>query len=254
VGHASARPISIGWDVRGWRSRSQSVAVAEVLDGQITWLGLAPAFAFETATPVDLDALVRHAVDRERRRVIQTSARVVVAIDSPLAFPKALRRLIDGDADFVPTATEIDNPLAYRDCDRRVAAAYGMKPLSAAFDRLGNTASLAMTLCGSLREQGFSVIPQDADRAEKAAIEVYPGIHKRGLRREDDAIEPVSRWIPAAVAPGSDLYDACICAILGLVFAGAGEVLGLPTLTTPDSTLEREEGWIFGLPPDFVRD
>ena len=189
------RAISIGWDVRGWRSRSQSVAVAEVLDGRLAWLGLAPAFGFETARPLDLDTLTAHALGREQRRDLLTAAQVVVAIDSPLAFPAALKRLIDGEGGFLPTATELANPLAYRDCDRRVAQTYGKKPLSAAFDRLGNTASLAMALCHSLRGLGFRVVPQDADRAEKAVVEVYPGIHKRGPRRDAAAIEPLARWM-----------------------------------------------------------
>jgi hypothetical protein len=134
-----------------------------------------------------------------------------------------------------------------------VASVYGKKPLSAAFDRLGNTASLAMTLCLGLRDAGFAVVPQDAETAGKVVIEVYPGIHKRGPRRDDPAIEPVARLIPSGVSPGTDLYDACICAILGLVFADAGDALELPPLTAPDPACPREEGWIFGLPPAFVR-
>ena len=84
-------------------------------------------------------------------------------------------------------------------------------------------------------------------------VEVYPGIHKRGPRRDAAAIEPLARWMPAEAVPGTDLYDASICAILGLVFAGAGDILKLPMLTTPDPALPREEGWIFGLPPEFAR-
>ena len=244
--------LAVGWDVRGWRSRQQSVAIAKIAGGRLRWMGLVPEFQFTTGQPVDLDALTDPALDPDQRRELASAEHVVVAIDSPLAFPVALRRLMDGKGRPVPTASEIENPLAYRDCDRRVAAAYGKKPLSAAFDRLGNTASLAMTLCLDLRDRGFSLVPQDADRADKAIIEVYPGVHKEGPRRGDVAISGIARWIPADVMPGTDLYDACICAILGLVFAGASETLELPMLTKPDPALPREEGWLFGLPPDAV--
>ena len=244
--------ISIGWDVRGWQSPKQAVAVAALEDGRLAWPGLAPAFAFPTGERLGLDTLVGPALDSEQRAVLAAARRVVVAIDSPLAFPRALRDLMHGDGDPRPPAAEIDNPLAYRECDRRVAKTYGKKPLSAAFDRLGNTASLAMAVCQGLRRGGFQVVPQDADASRKAAIEVYPGIHKQGPRRADPAIEALGRWLPSSVPPGTDLYDACICAMLGLVYAGAGDTLGLPPLTPPDPALPREEGWIFGLPAAFI--
>ncbi len=246
------RRLAIGWDVRGWRSSQQAVAVADLHRGGLRWRGLAPAFGFETGKPVDLGALTAPALGGDWQRVVGAAERVVVAIDSPLAFPSAFRRLMAGKGRPLPTAAEIDNPLAYRDCDRYVAAAYGKKPLSAAFDRLGNTATLAMVLCQSLRKIGYRVVPQDAGAAERAIIEVYPGIHKREAWRGSEAVESLARWIPESVTAGSDLYDACICAILALVFAGAGATLELPDLTSPDAALPQEEGWIFGLPPDWV--
>ena len=243
--------VAIGWDVRGWRSEQQAVAVAAISDGELCWPGIAPAFRFETGAPVDFTNLTRHAVSDPQS--LLDRGQVVISIDSPLAFPKALADLMAGRGHPVPTATEIENPLAYRDCDRRVAEAYGKKPLSAAFDRLGNTASLAMTLCQSLRSDGFERVPQDTENTEKAVIEVYPAVHKRGPRRGDPAIAPIHRLIPAQLSPDSDIYDAAICAILGLVFAGAGNELGLPDLATRDASCRTDEGWIFGLPPEFVR-
>ncbi|MEO1203459.1 MAG: DUF429 domain-containing protein, partial [Pseudomonadota bacterium] len=129
--------IAIGWDVRGWRSRQQAVAVAELAVTGVNWLGLAPAFGFETGEAVSLEALLVPALGDGWRQVAEAAPRAVVAIDSPLAFPRALRRLMDGEGNPLPTASEIENTLAYRDCDRRVAQDYGKKPLSAAFDRLG---------------------------------------------------------------------------------------------------------------------
>ena len=246
------RIVGIGWDVRGWRSSQQAVAVAGIEQGHLQWLGLAPAFGFQTGEPVNFEALIEPALGPGAEQAVLRAPRVVVAIDSPLAFPRALRRLIAGEGEPRPTASEIDNPLAYRDCDRRVAEVYGKKPLSAAFDRLGNTASLAMTLCQALRKSGFSVIPQDKDGADRAVIEVYPGIHKIEARRASEAVSSIARWMPESAEVGSDLYDACICAILALVFAGAGSILGLPDLTSPDAAMPREEGWIFGLPPEAV--
>ncbi len=129
---------------------------------------------------------------------------------------------------------------------------YGKKPLSAAFDKLGNNATLAISLCQELRKIGFSVIPQDKDKATRAAIEVYPGIVKAGNRKIDRAIGPVDRHIPSDLEAGTDEYDAAICAILGVAYAVGGNLMGLPNLVQPPSGQNVSEGWIYSLPAEFV--
>lgn len=245
--------VAIGWDVAGWRSPGQAVAIALVCDGAMSWPGLARGFRFDAGEPVGLHALTKHAWNRSVEECLGAADRVVVAIDSPLAFPNAFRKLLDGEFLLRPPAAQIDNPLAFRSCDRWVAEHYGKPPLPASFDKLGNPATLAMTACGELRRDGFRVVPQDARRANRAVIEVYPALNKRGKRnRADPAIDPVHRLIPDGVVPGTDAYDAAICALLGLAFAGMSGSLGLVDLPNPDRSLPREEGWIFGLPTEFI--
>ncbi|MCV5480433.1 hypothetical protein OFN48_34325, partial [Escherichia coli] len=76
---------------------------------------------------------------------IEACPQLALGIDAPLAFPRALRDLLNGQPHScaVPER-EIDNPYAYRDCERWLYQQYGKKPLSATFDRLGNNATLAL--------------------------------------------------------------------------------------------------------------
>ena len=152
-----------------------------------------------------------------------------------------------------PSPTEIENPFAYRDCERWVHQEFGKKPLSAAFDKLGNNATLAITVARALRKEGFSLLPQDANTAEKAVIEVYPAIVKRGAKKIDRAIGALEKHIPHELEPGTDIYDAAICALIGAIHAGWGADHGLPALTSIPDGYDPKEGWIYSLPAEYVK-
>ncbi len=250
----SAEIVSIGWDVSGWQSRTQAVAIAAVDDSGLRWPAGAPAFGFETGRRPGLASIIEGVGEPALAGFLDGADRVVIAIDAPLTFPRAFVDLLRGDARrYAAVPREIDNPLAYRDCDRWISAEHGKKPLSAAFDLLGNPATLAMAACTALREDGYRVVPLDGEPADRSVIEVYPGIHKRGTKRADAAIEPLARHLPDGAAAGSDLYDAALCALLGLVFAGAAARLELPPLEGPGPGFPTDEGWIYALPADYVR-
>lgn len=248
--------VSIGWDVRGWRSKEQATAVLGIFPEtpKVRWLGISPLFPFKPGTPLGFDSLVVPAVGEEGADLIRNCPVITIAIDAPLAFPADFIRLIEGEAiTQIPTKREIDNPLAYRACEHWVHDAHGKKPLSSSFDKLGNNATLAMSICNSLREEGFSVVPQDGDLNRHTAIEVYPGITKVGPKKINRAIPPVDAHIPPNLEPGTDQYDAAICAIMGAVYGGGGSVLSLPDLGMPLVEMNPTEGWIFSFPPDYLK-
>jgi len=245
--------IAIGWDVRGWRSRDQVVAVAAVRNQKFEWLGISRPFQFGANTALDFDSLLIPAIGVEMTKDAKRGEQIIVAIDAPLAFPIALKQLLNGTSfPCTPPEREIDNKLAYRDCERWVANQFAKKPLSASFDKLGNNASLAICVALGLGSDGFSIVPQDCASHTKSVIEVYPGIMKRGSTRSDHAIEPIARHIPSNLNPGTDSYDAAICAILAAVHGGVGNILGLPDLVPPNDANDPKEGWIYGLPSEFV--
>ena len=175
---------------------------------------------------------------------------MVLAIDAPLAFPRAFRDLLNG-ADvppFAPDSPEINNPLAYRQSDRRIFEVFGKKPLSASFDKLGNNATVAMVLARRLaRRHGAKVVPFDeVEERAHSIIEVYPALAK--VPKDTCCFPPMQRLLPPGVIAGTDESDAAICAVLALAFAARGTYAELPSLGGPDDAslvAAREEGWIY---------
>ena len=110
-----------------------------------------------------------------------------------------------------------------------------------------------MCMTQALGSEGFEFVPRDTAASARAVIEVYPGITKRGKKKSDRAIAPVERHLPDHLVPGTDTYDAAICAILAAVLAGRGGDLGLPDLVGPQPGYNPAEGWIYGLPADYMR-
>lgn len=246
--------VALGWDVRGWRGDKQAVAVARVVGGRdLEWLGVSPYFRFPADEPLGLESLLHPLREPNVFDAVGEADRLVVAIDAPLSFPVAFGRLLRHERqDLTPPTREIDNLLAYRDCERWIQREFG-KPLSASFDKLGNNATLAIAMTHQLRREGFSIRPFDRKDGEREVIEVYPRTAKAGPTKESPVIQPLMRLLPTGLKPGTDKYDAAICALLGLVFAGFGRSLGLPDLVGPDpEQFEEDEGWIYALPSGFV--
>jgi predicted nuclease with RNAse H fold len=245
--------LAIGWDVRGWLGKQQAVAVlklnTEHPNSKTEWW-VSDDFQFEKDSPLNLASLIKPALGDNYQSFIDNADSVVIGIDAPLAFPKAFKAMLNGDTtELKPAGREIDNPLAYRDCERWVHQMHGKKPLSAAFDKLGNGATLAMSVCHGLRRDGFSLLPQEGDQSDRAVIEVYPGIVKQEPKRASPAIDVIHRLVPAETKPGTDRYDAALCAIVAAVYAGAGGYLGLPELIDFQPGFDRSEGWVYSLPP-----
>jgi predicted nuclease with RNAse H fold len=256
--HVKSKPlIAIGWDVRGWRGCDQAVAMLSFAAGSSTpkWLAVSGRFQFGPGEQFGLRSLLAPLPGERLPDPDQAGVTVVVGIDAPLAFPARFVSLMksENQSGYCPPEREIDNVFAYRDCERWIFGQHARKPLSATFDRLGNNATLAMCMAQALGAEGFQRVPQDAGGSDRAVIEVYPGIAKRGKKKSDRAIAPVERHLPDSVVPGTDEYDAAICAILAAVFAGKGNALELPDLVAPRAGYNPAEGWIYGLPAEYVR-
>ncbi len=249
--------FGVGWDVRGWRSRQQATAVACLRAGatSIEWLGHSNLFAFGDGSTPDFMALTVPSVGTDLAFELSKSSRIAIAIDAPLAFPIQFQKLLNGEINSVPVAaSEIENPLAYRACERWIKKEFNKKPLSASFDKLGNNASLAIAVTQNLYKEGFLLIPQKSNASNRAVIEVYPGIVKIDYKRNNPVIPTLSKHIPENITLGTDEYDAAICALHALLFLGAGKALSLPNLTHYHDNMDRKEGWIYTLPPKFVKD
>lgn len=242
---------ALGWDVRGWRGRAQATAVArlEPGNGEVEWIGVSSPFQFKSGTQPNLIELLKPAIGDAHVEFVRNAHTLVVAIDAPLGFPVGLTRLLNQQL-AVPTVPEreIDNPFAYRDCERWVAETFGRKPLSATFDKLGNNTTLAMTVSLTLEQEGFTRIPQSGMNRSRSVIEVYPALVKRPGKGAQEAIPRIARHLPPGLEIGSDPYDAAICAVLGLAFLGMHEQLGLEPIIEPPTDIAVREGWIYTIP------
>ncbi|TMW73428.1 DUF429 domain-containing protein [Alteribacter natronophilus] len=238
---------AIGWDVGGWMGSSHGIAVMKINKGKLTW-AMEPAEytlpAGELWTPLDM---ARGALAEEDL----AATRIVIGIDAPLSFPAALTRFLNGNFTLPgKPAKEIENPLAYRDAERYIQRQFRKKPLSAAFDRIGNNATVAMSHVRTWeREWGFTARPFESKKSFKEIIEVYPALVKK--TSSASAIPFIHSIIPETAAPGTDAYDACICALHAAAFALDGE--HFPRLVhPPEGGIWQQEGWIYHFPPEEV--
>jgi hypothetical protein len=238
--------VGIGWDVGGWHGRGNAVVA-------LRWTGdrIEPLGDGCKALPDDvcsLDGFVNHFCGDAAASAVRSAAVVVVGIDAPLGFPTAFRELL---ADLAgarvpprPTSGFLENPLAFRETDREIARRFPSKaPLSAAFDKLGNPATVAMHYARRWTAGSGPVVDRETPRARRVpvAIEVYPALSKREPRRAASAMSPYGPALGER-SPDTHVYDAAIAAILALGWA-VGDDAVLPRLAVTAS--ERGEGAIW---------
>lgn len=235
--------VGIGWDVCGWQGNTQAVAIVGWAEGTLHWIGCSPAFRFSSRQSPTLSSLLLPVLqDPVAVASLLAVPHITLGIDAPLSFPPALGDLLSGrPAPCTVPEREIDNPYAYRDCERWLYQRYGKKPLSATFDRLGNNATLAMAL---LKHWRVPVAPlQSAGEGELVAIETYPAMAKMAGRIS--AAHPgLLHVLPDGIAVGTDIYDAALCALMALQHAMQGQCHTLPALVTPVDS-HAGDGWIY---------
>jgi hypothetical protein len=255
--------LGIGWDVGGWMGHGQAVAAVEWGDVSPRWLGSPASFSMaELKEKWGIHDLVSRAWS-EAPSDLLSHREVVLAIDAPLGFPIAFVDLLARKPiALVSPKKEIDNPLAYRETDRHIHSKFGKKPLSATFDRIGNTATVAMVHTRRLSEMQQLRVPPFEERAKgiATAIEVYPALLKENRPRGASKLNPATRrkepvrilenvrhLMPNQIKDGTHQSDACLCALLALAYGYDGRIKSLPRLQGPTtaSSAVQYEGWIF---------
>jgi hypothetical protein len=257
--------LYIGWDVGGWEGTRDGLAALRWSRGERL------ECCAETRC-VRLSAELTHEFGVGDLLTIcgvkQPHDRVVIGIDAPLGWPAGFARLVRAglrnDEPYLPDdGGEIENRLAYRFTDRVVHGRCGKKPLSASFDRLGNNATKAVTLCQLLRRNsGAVIVPQREDDGLAVAIcEAYPALWKTGRRKGADLLPAAARALMGLhmPPPGSDEADAVLCALTAACYDNQPRRLGLrlPELWLPEdefamadaepggAQLIRQEGWVY---------
>ncbi|PYZ98247.1 DUF429 domain-containing protein [Alteribacter lacisalsi] len=238
---------AIGWDVGGWMGARHGAAVCTIDHEGITWAKEPAVCSLPEDGFWNPEDLARQGGFEAE---FPEDSTVVVGIDAPLSFPEAFTRFLAGDT--VPAGKpgrEIDNPLAYRETDRYIHKKYRKKPLSASFDRIGNNATVAMSHVKKWEtDYGFHTRPFSCVKSSREIIEVYPALVKQTSK--SPAAPFLHKWIPETAAPGTDAYDACICALYAAAFALNGSLL--PALEGPPVEGPwQKEGWIYHFDRDL---
>lgn len=238
--------IGIGWDVGGWMGNNHGVAICEwdPATNTIDWRGTPT----EIAIPKNGISLQHLIGTVDPTFSLDDRSQYIIGVDAPLGYPKAFIQFINGEINPVEKSEkEIYNPLAYRYTDRVIYETIGKKPLSAVFDRIGNNATAAISHAHMWEKRdGFKIYPmaKQVKTDKKIIIEVYPALVKASKASEAHA--NLRQYLPTNVKPGTDAYDACICALYAIAF-GADDA-PLPSIAHPPAHAEevvKEEGWIY---------
>ncbi|AXF57672.1 DUF429 domain-containing protein [Salicibibacter kimchii] len=239
--------IGIGWDVGGWLGSNHGVAICEwdSTKQTIEWKGAPTEISIPNSGRLSLQQLISSVDDTLDS---DDDRRMIIGVDAPLGYPKAFKQLINGEINPVDKPEkEIQNPLAYRYTDRAIYEMLGKKPLSAVFDRIGNNTTVAMSHAKLWEKRdGFKIYPMEKQGKEdkKIIIEVYPALLKASKKSE--AHTNIRQYLPTNIKPGTDAYDACICALYAIAF-GVNDS-PLPNLAHPpthEKETVKEEGWIY---------
>ena len=228
--------FSIGWDVGGWncdknpRSRDAIVILNPELEiVGIPWRG-------------NLRCLINVAHTSEewisglfalcRADWTPDDSKVVLAIDTPLAFSQAFTSLAAyGKPVSQPLAGSYTNPYLYRRTEQLLFE-YGLRPLSAVKDLIGSQATKGMHVLGKFAP--LTAKPGVwTDGESLLAFESYPSACKSSVLMAD-----LRARYPTF--DHQDKEDALICALIAALFAGQRETLWGPLDDTPLS-----EGWIW---------
>jgi predicted nuclease with RNAse H fold len=260
-----ASTLYLGWDVGGWEGSRDGLAV-------LRWTQTGRLELASAPTRVRLADLMNErfgAHDLLRAAGLDTPwDRVVIGIDAPLGWPAEFVRLVGSapqlTSPYLPgPGGEIENRLAYRYTDRVVRRRWGKKPLSAAFDKLGNNATKAITLCQLLHGNcGAVVVPQEEQDGQGVVIcEAYPALWKQDARRDGPLLAPAAEALASLPMPsfGTHEADAVLCALTAAWYDNQVRGLrqNLSELWFPEdefamadceadgAELVRQEGWIY---------
>jgi predicted RNase H-like nuclease len=183
---------------------------------------------------------------------LQGHDEVLIALDAPLGWPRALGRELATHRAGAPLESG-SNELFSRDTDRAIWQRLGKQPLEVGANLIARTAEATLAMLGQLRQSTGRAIPLAWSPQEEEpwrAIEVYPaatriahGTLDRGGCLDDMGALIDSSVVSPEVLACADAADACVCAL-----AGADFLLGR-AIAPSDRETALTEGWIWAPGP-----
>ena len=233
----------IGWDVGGWNcdKNGESRDAIVILDADLAivgtpWRGNLRKSINATTCRSWVEALF--ALYGAEPPPI--SARVTLAIDTPLGFSQAFVALVTGRTYAESLESSATNPYLFRQTERCLFE-QGIRPLSAVKDMIGSQATKGMHALAKFAPQ-VQRCGVWSDGAALTAIEAYPAPCKLSDMMAG-LLQPYADW---RQANHRDKVDALTCALIAYCFQVQPE-----TLAQPDGSVPVSEGWIW-LPQDVL--
>ena len=234
----------IGWDVGGWNcdNNGESRDAIVILNAGLAivgkpWRGnLRTRINATTTSRTWVEALF--ALCGAEPPLV--SARVTLAIDTPLGFSQAFVALVTGLTYAEPLESSATNPYLFRQTERCLFE-QGIRPLSAVKDMIGSQATKGMHALAKFAPQ-VERCGVWSDGAALTAIEAYPAPCRHSALM-NALLLPHAEW---RRANHQDKVDALVCALIAYCFEVQPE-----TLVQPDGDVPVSEGWIW-LPQDVL--
>lgn len=237
----------IGWDVGGMHGVNNALCILNSVKEE----ELEITFGISKKKTPEL--LARHIAEHI---VHHSGTTTLLAIDAPLAFPRAFVSYIKGEKgeSTIPYTTQISNPLAYRNCESYLHTATGKRPLSASFDQLTSLVLLVqrvLQLVTELSGKKTNRLPFDAPSVTKGinAFECYPALLKplkKPLKSGNDKKQLFDSFVERIgfSFKTSHEMDAQYCALFA-VYEHLVNAQGFEPHSDYSGNLS-EEGWIYG--------
>ncbi len=235
----------LGWDVGGWnceKNPNSRDALCVLRDsGSLEVVGsITRANLRDTINRFDtLDKMVNSFCNAE----IGAGDRLYLAIDTPLGFSRAFRRLIcdDVNADEIPI-DNAQNPYVYRQTEAWLFER-GFSPLSAVKDMIGSQATKGIHLLAKTRLRSNVNVPGVWRSSDEriTAFEAYPSPCKKSrlIHSYLDKLQLSKDLHP-------DQRDAAVCAIVAYLYAKCYH-----QLVPPPAGVDPREGWVW-IPVDAI--
>ena len=254
---ASPSHYFIGWDVGGWncdKNRNSRDAIV-ILNGDcdivgVPWRGNLRVAINEADTSSSwLKALFTYC---QADLTASENIQVTLAIDTPLGFSEAFKRLISQSGFEKHIGSSHTNSYLFRKTERFLFNR-GLKPLSAIKDMIGSQATKGMHVIAK-----FTPVMERCgvwtDGAVMTTIEAYPSACKQSplfqklLERYKigERVDPPEIYWMDSI-DHQDKRDALICALVAYAFTFQQD-----TLAHPPDDIAVNEGWIW-VPKDALK-
>lgn len=229
--------LYIGWDVGGWncdrnpRSRDALSAISISPQGIVSvgtpWRGNLREILCGENVVGRMVEILGVPIDQVEK--------IVIAIDTPLAWPVAAVELITGGATTSVPAAASHNPYLFRRSEI-IFAERGKQALSPVRDMIGSQSikGLHFLKVARLRSRRLGVWESEGGTPRVSAIECYPSACRRSL-----ILKQVLRHIPLDTQ-SPDIADATCAAGIAWLFENREAAL-LP----PPKDYDPREGWIW---------